>query len=61
MTKLARVAKLQRAVEVVFGNTVDMGDRMNSHPGVYRAYIARFERAVLLLETSYRLIRIYSS
>lgn len=54
-----RTAHMQRAVQVVFGNMVDMGDRMNSHPGMNSARISCPDSAILPLEASHRLKGIY--
>jgi hypothetical protein len=61
MTDQAWRAETQRTAQVVFGNVVDMGDRMNGHPGMNSAHIFRFDSAILLLETSYRLNGVESS
>src|SRR5690348_11302130 len=55
MADLLRIADCQRAREVVFGNLIDAGDHMNSHPGPHSTDIARFDRTVALLEITHRL------
>ncbi len=60
-TERTRSVNLQRAVQVVFGDMVDMGDYLNGHPGMNSAHISRFDSTILLLETSHRLNGIYSS
>ncbi len=61
MMNLLRITNRQRMREVVFGNLIDASDHVNSHPGANSPHIARFERVILLLETSHRLISTYSS
>src|ERR1700730_10410217 len=61
MTQHIRITDFQRAREVVFGNMVEVRDHMNCHPGANSAHIPRFERVILLLETSHRLISTYGS
>ena len=56
-----RIVKLQRVIKIVFGNVVDMGDHVNSHPGFNSAYVLCFSSAILLLETLYCLKGICSS
>lgn len=46
-----RVAKLQRVVQVVFGNFVDLRDHMNSHPGVNGTHVTCLDLIILLPET----------
>jgi len=61
MTKLRGVASRQRVREIVFGDMVEVSDHMNRHPGANSAHIPCFERVILLLETSHRLIGTHSS
>ena len=61
IAQYARRACAHRAVQVVFGNMVDMGDRMNGHPGTNSFDISRFDSVILLLETLHRLKGIESS
>jgi len=61
VTTLTRIADMQRAIEVVFGNMVDMGDHRNGHPGVNSFHISCLESSLLLLEISHCLKGIYSS
>jgi len=61
VTEWKRITYIERAVQVVFGNMVNMGDRMNGHPGTNSFHITCFDSAILLLETSRRLHGIYGS
>ncbi len=56
-----RVANLQRVVQVVFGNFVDLRDHMNSHPGVNGIHVTCLDLTILSLETLYCLKSINSS
>ena len=51
MAVLVRIANLQRAVQVVFGNIVDLRDHMNSHPGMNCTHITCLDFTILPLET----------
>jgi len=61
MMEQGRIVDLQRVVQIVFGNAVDMGDHVNGHPGMNSAHITGFGSVILLLETLYRLKGICSS
>jgi len=61
MAILIGIVNLQRVIQVVFGNIVDMRNHMNCHPGMNRTHIAGFHIAILLLEVLYCLKSIYSS
>src|SRR5579863_1952354 len=61
MTEQTSAADMQRAVQVVFRNMVNIGNYMNSHPGVDGVHIPCFDSAILLLEASHSLQGIYSS
>lgn len=55
MMECRRILQRERTIEVVFGNMVDIGDHMNSHPGMNGAHISSFDGFILLLEHARRL------
>ena len=50
MAKLSWITYSERAVEVVFGHMINMGNYMYSHPGTYCIHISCFDLAILLLK-----------
>ena len=47
MIERITTGNIQRVVQVVFGNVIDMRDHMNSHPGTNRTHISRPDTTIL--------------
>jgi hypothetical protein len=50
MAQLSWVVYSERVVQIIFGNVVNMGNHMDSHPGTHSTYISCFDSTVLLLK-----------
>ncbi len=61
MMELRSIADVERTIQVIFGNMVNMRDHMNGHPGVNGIHILCFDRTILLLEILCCLERICTS